>query len=276
MSEYIQILERELSKRQKINPRYSLRSFARFLEVDSSSLSAILKGKRGLPPAKARSFAIKLGLNNDDAHSLVESSEVAATRLLKLAVQDDSDVLNTLNLETDLDARITMEWEYFTIYAFLAIHKGRPVSIARIADRLDLDPNLVEEFLADLVLKGVVAKNEDGRYSKVGGYLTANTDSKVRVDGEGKRTFSPALVASHRNTLNILQDRLDTLSPDSTVLRFACFSFDPDKFSQVQKLMEDFQKRLSSFMREQECDRVYHLSMYLVPMSKGDGEGEDI
>lgn len=39
-------LQSELERRQGANPRYSLRSFARLLGVDHSTLSQILRGKR--------------------------------------------------------------------------------------------------------------------------------------------------------------------------------------------------------------------------------------
>ncbi|HAZ13222.1 MAG: hypothetical protein A2X86_00670 [Bdellovibrionales bacterium GWA2_49_15] len=41
-------LKAQLAERQGRNPRYSLRSFARFLEIDSSALSKIMNGKRAL------------------------------------------------------------------------------------------------------------------------------------------------------------------------------------------------------------------------------------
>jgi hypothetical protein len=42
------VLQTELDRRRATNPRYSLRSFARWLSVDHSALSQILRGKRRL------------------------------------------------------------------------------------------------------------------------------------------------------------------------------------------------------------------------------------
>ncbi len=53
-------LKDQLALRQGRNPRYSLRSFARFLEVDSSALSKMMNGKRALGPKMMQRMFLKL------------------------------------------------------------------------------------------------------------------------------------------------------------------------------------------------------------------------
>jgi plasmid maintenance system antidote protein VapI len=55
-------LQNELDKRCKKNPRFSLRAFARTLEVEPSALSKILHGKRALTPKMLMRMANQLGL----------------------------------------------------------------------------------------------------------------------------------------------------------------------------------------------------------------------
>ena len=55
--QYVVMLLEELEKRQKVNSKYSLRSFAQTLGIHSSSLSAILKEKRNLPLRYIDSFS---------------------------------------------------------------------------------------------------------------------------------------------------------------------------------------------------------------------------
>jgi hypothetical protein len=56
------ILQSELERRRAGNPRYSLRSFARDLAVDHSTLSQILRGKRRLTGRNVRAFGRRLRL----------------------------------------------------------------------------------------------------------------------------------------------------------------------------------------------------------------------
>lgn len=51
-----EVLEKELQERKKINPRYSLRSYAQQLNISASALSEILKGTRALSRTKAQSI----------------------------------------------------------------------------------------------------------------------------------------------------------------------------------------------------------------------------
>jgi len=59
-------LQDELEKRCKKNPRFSLRAFARTLEVEPSALSKILHGKRALTPKMLMRMANQLGLQERD------------------------------------------------------------------------------------------------------------------------------------------------------------------------------------------------------------------
>ena len=63
---FLQFLQQELERRCQKNPRYSLRSFAKYLEIDPSALSKILNGKRPLGKRLIRRFAFKLALTQEE------------------------------------------------------------------------------------------------------------------------------------------------------------------------------------------------------------------
>ncbi len=76
------VLRAELERRQASNARYSLRSFARDLSVDHSTLSQILRGRRRLTGRKVRAFGRRLRLSATDIAELCalenESAVLAA------------------------------------------------------------------------------------------------------------------------------------------------------------------------------------------------------
>lgn len=51
------LLQNELARRKKINPRYSLRAFARSVAIEHSTLSQLLRGKRPLTWKSIRGIA---------------------------------------------------------------------------------------------------------------------------------------------------------------------------------------------------------------------------
>lgn len=51
--DYRNLLKEKLSKRLSLNPKYSLRAFARDLSISSGQLSLVLNGKKGISPERA-------------------------------------------------------------------------------------------------------------------------------------------------------------------------------------------------------------------------------
>ena len=73
-SDFRQFLEDELVRRSQNYPRYSLRAFARHLEVDSSFLSKILNGKRTVTMRTIRMFGERLNLTPEELSRFGELS----------------------------------------------------------------------------------------------------------------------------------------------------------------------------------------------------------
>ncbi len=72
-ADYRQRLKLELEQRLSLNPRYSLRAFARDLGISPSRLSHVLKGKFGLSESAGEGIAAKLGLNATETGAFVNS-----------------------------------------------------------------------------------------------------------------------------------------------------------------------------------------------------------
>lgn len=72
MHSYRDFMLRELERRQRKNPSYSLRAFARDLEVPSSRLSEILNRKMGLSETRAVALAEKLNLSSSEREFFID------------------------------------------------------------------------------------------------------------------------------------------------------------------------------------------------------------
>lgn len=73
-AEYRLILESEISSRKNKNSRYSIRAFARDLEIDASYLTKIRAGKSLLPVDLAAKIAKKLFLPKDKYSQFILSA----------------------------------------------------------------------------------------------------------------------------------------------------------------------------------------------------------
>ncbi len=66
-------LDTELKRRINDNANYSLRAFAKFLEIDPSLLSRIMQGKQSLSLNKAQEITEKLKLDREECEKFIVS-----------------------------------------------------------------------------------------------------------------------------------------------------------------------------------------------------------
>ncbi len=83
-SDFRQFLEDELNRRMQTLPRYSLRAFARQLDVDSSFLSKILSGKRTVTMRTIRMFGERLSLTPEE---LSRFDEISRERKMRRKIE---------------------------------------------------------------------------------------------------------------------------------------------------------------------------------------------
>jgi uncharacterized protein (TIGR02147 family) len=119
-------LNRELTQRLSRNPGYSLRAFARHLEVSSSSLSRALSGKRSLSVPTATRIARKLRLSPRERATFIGS-------LSKAAKSEQSENLEeSIHHLDEKRFRIIADWYHFAILeaTYLKNFNFDPKSIA--------------------------------------------------------------------------------------------------------------------------------------------------
>jgi len=105
------VLNAEFERRRAANRRYSLRSFARDLSVDHSTLSQILRGKRRLTGRNVRAFGRRLRLPAPEIAELcaVENECAVLSALDRPNFQADSRwVASMIGIPLD-DVNVTLQ-----------------------------------------------------------------------------------------------------------------------------------------------------------------------
>ena len=80
-------LRTEFRRRLARNPRYSMRAFARALDVHHTTLSRILDGSRGLSHPMLRRLAARLAMSPDEVRAALSAED--ARRVLGAAAAPD-------------------------------------------------------------------------------------------------------------------------------------------------------------------------------------------
>ena len=144
-------LQGQFIERCKRNPKYSLRAFAKLLEVDASTLSQILREKRSISVVLQRSFLERLGLGPAEVNNLQMIDEKEEeTKVRELA----------------LDAfQVIADWYHYAIFELITV-KGFRNDSKWIAKTLNISPTEVNIALERLVRLDLIKLHKDGKLSQ--------------------------------------------------------------------------------------------------------------
>ena len=78
---FVQRLQKEFDTRRTRNPKYSLRAFSQFLNVDHASLSQILRRQRAVPAGAAEAWGTMLGWAAGEVRAYASTEAWAAQAL---------------------------------------------------------------------------------------------------------------------------------------------------------------------------------------------------
>lgn len=243
-------LRRELSKRKARNPAFSLRAFARLLEVQPGRLSEIIARKRPLTPKQIEKFAAKLAIHPKETAKLL-SAEAASK-----ATQNNK---GQSARYTDLDAA-----RFEVIAAPLHYHilsgmelDGFDGTAKWLANKLGSDVGEVRSALERLQTTGLVTSTRS-RWKLANGSEPA-TSSIVPT---------AALRASHRASLQQSLKSLDNVALELRDISSITMAIDPSKLDLAKALLKNFRRQLASELESGDRSEVYELNIQLIPVSK--------
>jgi hypothetical protein len=154
---YVLKLKDKLNTYQRQDPHYSLRTFAKELNLHPATLSQVLKGSRTLPLKDSETVMNKLALSPQEKLLFIESLR----RSKKITSPDFSmsphEIKENLaaNLQADILFKIETQWEYQAVLG-LAQSKSFSPQISFISDRLRLTDEKAKEVLKNLLLVGFI------------------------------------------------------------------------------------------------------------------------
>lgn len=242
----VEHMKRTFAARCRKNSSYSLRAFSRSLGMDSSTVSAVLKGKRPLTIKTAQKIVDGLGITNPaEAQKLVMGT---------FSIVKSEKLFNYTELALE-NAEAISSWQHFAILALLEIKdfKGQERGIS---ERLNIPFGIVSECLSRLEKLGLITKKND-RWHLTGRNMT--TPSQIP---------SAALREGHRQ---VILKAIHSLESDPVHLRDISgitMAVSKSRLAEAKSLIQDFRRQLSAFMEVGNRDAVYRLNIQLFPLSQ--------
>jgi hypothetical protein len=156
------LLEAELERRCARNGSYSLRTFAKYLGVDHSTLSQWLRGKRRLTPRSIERLGRKLGLTREAINVYVARERHHGAAGIRTRVSHASNRIGP-----------ALSWHDCALLELTRLRAFRPNSVW-ISSMLDISVDEVNIALARLARLGLLEMTEHDRWVDKTGSLTAN------------------------------------------------------------------------------------------------------
>jgi uncharacterized protein (TIGR02147 family) len=254
MKEAKDLLAEVLSERSAANPRYSLRAFARDLDVSPQQLSNVMNGRRGLGPELAEHVIQRLGLSGEERDFFLDSLRAKFSksqlqrRIARTKINSIRASASTKDLELDL-FKIISNWHHLALVELIKITPARRHTVSWFAKRLGVPESEIRFSLERLERLGLV--------SRTGKSWRANQDVVIADKGistESVRNF-------HRQ---VLEKAIAALSFQTSAERYGSSSTVPVRVkdldrakSMIQKFRIDFDEALSA---PDDGDEVYGLS----------------
>lgn len=253
------VLVQELARRKRGNEHYSLRAFARDLNLESSFVSKLVHGKRRVTPNLLARLAPALGLEPADVARLARCAKQGSMTKLEqgsVSLARQSEALEFEQLHTDSIMLVT-EWYHFAILELWRV-QGFKCEPTWIAKRLDIAPVEVIDALERLERCKLLGRTSDGRLC-----LKSGNNSTV-----GTRPTSQALRLLQKKNLELAARALDRVSVAERDHSTVTMAISKHKLGLAKERIQAFRRELCAFLEDTDThDAVYNLTISLYPLT---------
>lgn len=250
-SEFQNLLNKELSKRTRKNPSYSLRSFAKHLEVSPSALSAMMSGKRPITKKSVQHLGLRMGL------SVKKIEEILLGLNLKLS-STTKKLPDFQELQMD-QLSVLSDWYNLTILELMKLKDFEP-NEAYVARKLGISIFDARNAIDVLHRSGILEITAKGQWKdKYEGFT--NSLPKEETTAVKKRLQQQYF----EKALSAISD-VEYAKRDHTGMTMAIAEED---IPLARTLITKFRRELSQLLESRgKPDQVYHLSVGLFPFTK--------
>ncbi|MGE0763132.1 MAG: TIGR02147 family protein [Bdellovibrionales bacterium] len=250
----------ELNLRQSRRPQYSLRAFARDLNISPSSLCEFLSGRQGLSRERVTMISAKIQLSLDQEQhlwDLIESRFARDRRERRAAEVRAERRAQVSQKRLPLERfRLVADWYHFALLEILSLESVR-LTDPELAKAVGLSTEELGAALSRLERLGLITVDENGR-------RCTNTEVTV-AGGEGA---DQAIRLCHQQTLRLHADAVEERSMDERESMSVSFKLPQAAWPELRKAMRDAVISVASRYgdSENDCDQVVSLAMQMLTL----------
>jgi uncharacterized protein (TIGR02147 family) len=233
-------------KKQR-NGTYSIRAFARDLDIPSGRLTEIFNGKRSLTVQLGEKISGKLGLSDEEKKSFIETISHDKKHKKKS--------LTGHEICLDIFEKVFSP----NAYAILSLMETRGFrsDTDYIAERLGIARSETAHLLQELTAAGFITQNNMGKMKP----HFPSTFAGDSVPSQVIRNY-------HKKVLAGVIEKIDAIEMTDRDLSAITMAIDKSKLEIAKKKIARFRRSLMKFLESGKKSEVYCLSVQLFPLTK--------
>ncbi|WP_413575412.1 TIGR02147 family protein [Bdellovibrio sp. HCB290] len=240
-----ELLKLEFEKRRERNPNFSLRAFARYLEVSPAQLSQMMAGKRSITIKSMKKMGARLDLSPTEKREIAQSLLKDNTALPVLES-------NRQKLKED-QFKVISDWYHFAILSLTRL-KGAKSDPRWISRRLGISVEEAHQAVLRMERMGMLQTKP--LFKQVGSVLDVDSD----IPSEAIRKY-------HKQNLNLAIEKIETVENSLRQIQSLSIPVNPKKLDAYKKLIDNFLENASDLSSKSAGTEVYSLNVQLVPIT---------
>ena len=240
-----------------VNPRFSLRAFARLIGLSAPFVSKVLSGQKNLSVNAAATVAEKLGYSPSEATQfcrLVQMQGPVSAKARHL-LDGDAEARNEYK-SVDLEIfQMISDWYHYAILELSTCRGFKPTS-DYVAKRLRISKLEASSALARLVRLGLLEKKQ-GTLKKTDRFIATPTDKASR-----------ALRNFHLQMIEKAKSALEEQPVETRDITGITVAIDAKKLDLAKTEIQKFRQRLAKIMDSDRADQVYQLNIQFFSLSE--------
>jgi uncharacterized protein (TIGR02147 family) len=254
LQDYRTFIRDILNHKVQLNPRYSMRAFARDLGISASILSEVMNGKHGLSEKMATKIAAKLGINNEeklifcDQVASIHSRSATKRDLASKRIEQVKRMYAGSSLQMDT-FKIISDWYHFAILEITYLEDFNSEH-TWMAKKLGMSKLEVDAAVERLIRVGLL-QNKNGKLRATEDYTSTPND----IPSEVIKKFQRQLIEKSLTALTMQ-------SIESRDITSLTLSIDKNKLPTAKKKLREFRREFNAeFGHGKKKNSVYCLAL---------------
>lgn len=243
-------LNETFAETQGKNPLFSLRAFARRLELSPSALSEILKGKRRVSKKLAGRVVDNLGLPRAESDRLLSLfPERSIKNRERTAYQSP-----LVELSRD-QYQLIAEWYHFAILSLAKLPSAK-LSASWVSKRLNITIENAEAALERLERLSLLKRDSTGNLAPSG--MDYSTPDNVQEN---------SLRKAHLTNFDLARQSLERDPVTTRDFTATTMAIDTSRLPAAKKMIREFHDQLAAYLECSPKSEVYKICIQLFPLT---------